>query len=320
MMWNVCVKRRPFIIVLNPTLRCNLQCEGCYSFNRKLEKRNEMATEEIISLIEKFKLAGIRVVVFHGGEPTLRDDIALLLEAAKKCDIRTVMCTNCFLLPLKIHEIGPHLDVLLCSLDGYGDVHDKFRGKQGVFNAVLRSIEMAKAFVHCDVKIWARLHRKNCNQVEDLIQLAKRLQIKIQFFPLVAFEEDKKHLNMTPEENKEAYNKIISFKRKGFPIDQEYSHLVNIRDRKPFVCNYGYAALFAGPSREIYTCPSFNDNELCSWKDFDLDKLCESDKYRQNIKRLKECNLCRQPCVMELSGNLGIALLKKALYHLHTPV
>lgn len=314
--WNVFVKRRPFIFVLNSTLRCNLQCECCFRLYGKQQHTDEMGTEDFVLLFERLKRSGIRVAAFLGGEPTLRDDISLLLEVAKKSNMRTVMCTNCFILPQKIHEIGPHLDILLCSLDGYGDVHDQFRGKKGVFDTVLRSIEMAKEFTHCDIKIWARLHKKNCHQVEELVQLAKRLQIKIQFFPLLVDSKNKKYLEMTPEETEEVYDTIISFKKKGFPIDHEYGHLVSIRDHEPFVCNYGRTSLFMGPRGEIHTCRGIKDHDLCSYKEFVPDTLYRSEKYKQKIKRLKGCNACRQPTVMEFSGNLGIALLKKALYHM----
>ncbi len=143
---NTFITQTPFLLYLKPTARCNLRCKSCNRWQEESSVKDELSLSETILILEKFRKAGCVVFTLWGGEPTLRADLPEILCAAKKLGFRTSMCTNCLLLPKKAAAILPNLDVLLCSLDGYGKTHDEFRGVAGLFEKVCEAIKIASSY------------------------------------------------------------------------------------------------------------------------------------------------------------------------------
>ena len=69
----------PCVMVVSPTMRCNLRCAGCYSFN--YSKQDAISTERLHQLYSEAEELGIHLVVLTGGEPFLRRDTLDLCEA-----------------------------------------------------------------------------------------------------------------------------------------------------------------------------------------------------------------------------------------------
>ena len=67
----------------NGVWNCNQRCIHCYAAGQDHACEEELGTEEWKIILEKCRRAGIPQVTFTGGEPTLRDDLPELLEAAK---------------------------------------------------------------------------------------------------------------------------------------------------------------------------------------------------------------------------------------------
>jgi len=61
---------------------CNQQCLHCYAAGQARAGTPELTTAEWLRIIEKCRLAGIPQLTFTGGEPTLRDDLDELVQAA----------------------------------------------------------------------------------------------------------------------------------------------------------------------------------------------------------------------------------------------
>ena len=74
------------------TLKCNLNCPICYT-NANIIKYNEPSIENIQSTLRKIKNAKIGL---WGGEPTLRDDLPILVNYIKKQNplIKVTVLTN----------------------------------------------------------------------------------------------------------------------------------------------------------------------------------------------------------------------------------
>ena len=62
---------------------CNNQCLHCYAAGQALSDTAELSTQEWKTIIDKCRAAGIPQLTFTGGEPTLRHDLAELVEHAK---------------------------------------------------------------------------------------------------------------------------------------------------------------------------------------------------------------------------------------------
>ena len=62
---------------------CNQKCLHCYAAGQALGQRPELTTDQWKALLEKLRRANIPQVTFTGGEPTLRQDLVELAEAAQ---------------------------------------------------------------------------------------------------------------------------------------------------------------------------------------------------------------------------------------------
>ena len=62
---------------------CNQKCLHCYAANQPLGATPELDTDQWLAVIEKCRSVGIPQLTFTGGEPTLRNDLVKLVQAAQ---------------------------------------------------------------------------------------------------------------------------------------------------------------------------------------------------------------------------------------------
>lgn len=77
-------EQTPITAYLHLTNKCNLHCVGCYSFDERRNRCEDLSTEEILNAIDQLSDVGIQNLVFSGGEPLLRKNILQIVEYAKK--------------------------------------------------------------------------------------------------------------------------------------------------------------------------------------------------------------------------------------------
>ncbi|MCK5270652.1 MAG: 12,18-didecarboxysiroheme deacetylase [Sedimentisphaerales bacterium] len=160
------------VIVWNITRRCNLSCVHCYSQSENKNYQDELTTDQGLALLDDLVQFGVPVVLFSGGEPLLRNDLCILIEHARSLGLRTVISTNGTLIDEaqaeRFARIG--LSYIGISLDGMKETNDKFRGRQGAFDAALTAIR------HCQkagVKVGLRftINRRNVADIPDIFKL-----------------------------------------------------------------------------------------------------------------------------------------------------
>ena len=133
--------KRP-VVVWNVTRRCNLKCVHCYSSSQNIKYSGELTTKEGKVLISDLAAFGCPVILFSGGEPLIREDLPELVQFAVNNGIRAVISTNGTLITEEKARIfaGIGLSYMGVSLDGTGEIHDRFRGVKGAFDAAVRGI------------------------------------------------------------------------------------------------------------------------------------------------------------------------------------
>ena len=133
--------KRP-VVVWNATRRCNLKCVHCYSSSQNRRYSDELSTEEGKALIADLASFGSPVLLFSGGEPLMREDLPELVRFAVESGMRAVISTNGTLITKEraavFAKIG--LSYMGISLDGVGEIHDRFRGVPGAFDAAVKGI------------------------------------------------------------------------------------------------------------------------------------------------------------------------------------
>ncbi len=122
------------------TYRCNLNCPYCYIGSER--KKDELSKEEWFKVIDQIPFYSIVTLV--GGEPLIRKDFPEILNyLSKKIFNKTHVVSNGILItPEIIKEFErSKLMLLSVSLDGYGEVHDKNRGQNGIFDKIISNLD-----------------------------------------------------------------------------------------------------------------------------------------------------------------------------------
>lgn len=129
----------PYLIMVSPTMRCNLRCKGCYAW--RYRESSDMSLEFVDRLIGQARDMGIYFVVISGGEPFLRED---MFEIYKKySDVVFHVYTNgTFLTKRFIKEkILPCGNIIpLVSVEGFEEATDFKRGP-GAFKKIMQAMD-----------------------------------------------------------------------------------------------------------------------------------------------------------------------------------
>ena len=119
---------------------CNLNCPYCYVGSDRVKE--ELSTKDWLKIIEQIPFYSFVTLV--GGEPLIREDFCKILMAVSKKTLGKVnVVTNGVLIVNDIIEafIKSKMLLLCVSLDGWGEKHDKYRNKEGIFDIILRNLE-----------------------------------------------------------------------------------------------------------------------------------------------------------------------------------
>ncbi len=128
----------PITMVINPTMRCNIRCTGCYSFN--YVKSQDMDYALLSKVLTEAREMGIRFITVSGGEPLLYPDLFRMAEEFS--DLMFMMYTNGTqideAMTERIRDMGNILPAI--SVEGFEEETDSRRGK-GVHEAVCSAME-----------------------------------------------------------------------------------------------------------------------------------------------------------------------------------
>jgi 12,18-didecarboxysiroheme deacetylase len=178
--------KRP-VVVWNVTKACNLKCIHCYAKADNKRAPDELTTEEGYKLLDDLAQFGSPVILFSGGEPLVRPDILDLINRAVKLGLRTVISTNGVLiddsLAKELKKLG--VSYVGISLDGWKEVHDKFRGVKGAFEKVISAVSACKKEI---LKVGLRftMSKLNAKEIPKIFDLVEELEIpRICFYHLV---------------------------------------------------------------------------------------------------------------------------------------
>ncbi len=132
----------PSLIVISPTMRCNLRCTGCYA--GLYNKQSDLPESEVDRILGEARDLGIYFVVISGGEPYLRKD--MLLRLFKKYnDMFFLTYTNGTFLDAemakKLAKLGNVAAAI--SVEGYEEETDNRRGN-GVYAKIMQAMDNLK--------------------------------------------------------------------------------------------------------------------------------------------------------------------------------
>jgi len=175
------------VVVWNTTRACNLNCIHCYARAVHRSINRELTTGEGINLIDDLAAFGVPVILFSGGEPLLRPDLAELARHAVGRGMRAVISTNGTLIneekAMALKDAG--VSYVGISLDGLEKMNDHFRGMKGAFQMALHGIKNCQK---AGLKVGLRftMNKLNADQVPGIFDLVEEIVIeRICFYHLV---------------------------------------------------------------------------------------------------------------------------------------
>ncbi len=162
------------VVIWNLVRRCNLTCKHCYSISADKDFPGELNTQEVFAVMDDLKRFRVPVLILSGGEPLLRPDLFDIATRAKAMGFYVGLSSNGTL--IDDGNIGRiedcRFDYVGVSLDGIAATHDRFRRKEGAFEASMRGIRLCR---ERGIKVGVRFTMTEDNQ-QDLPGLLRLIE------------------------------------------------------------------------------------------------------------------------------------------------
>ncbi|MFO8017042.1 MAG: radical SAM protein [Promethearchaeia archaeon] len=175
----------PYTSQIELTLQCNAKCPFCsiQSIPNNL-LGEDMSTKQVKFIIDQLAELGVNTLTFTGGEPTLREDLPeIIYHTGITHNFINGIATNGYLMPELFKKYSfDGLDYILTSLDyPTAEQHNKIRGID-VFEKVIEMIQIAN---QRDIKVIIStvVMKDNIDQLDEICELAERLDCSIELFP-----------------------------------------------------------------------------------------------------------------------------------------
>ncbi|MDB5104869.1 MAG: putative Radical superfamily protein Coenzyme synthesis protein [Fibrobacteres bacterium] len=209
----------PYLVAVNLTKRCNLNCAHCYmdAQQRMSITEGEMEDEEVFGL---FREIGSRapgtIIVLTGGEPMLHPGLDGFVRAGSAEGLRMVLGTNGVLLTEKRAEALKQagLEGMGISLDSIrAKAHDSFRGMTGAFEKTCEAVRICRrAGIHAQVHF--TVTRWNRTEVAQAVEMARDLGAAIiNFFFLVCVGRGQGSMDLAPSEYESSLKEIAALQK-----------------------------------------------------------------------------------------------------------
>ncbi len=210
-------EKYPFVLMLEPTHRCNLSCAGCDRIRLYAQGRSrDLTLDECLGAAVE---SGAPVVTVTGGEPLLYGDLSGLLSGLIRLKRHIYLCTNGLLAGSFVDAYRPHARLTLSfHLDGMGETHDRISGRPGSFDTVIEGLKAAKKK---GFRVWTNTSvykRTETGELIELFTLLKGLGVDgILVSPAFGYESVSDDIFLDREEVAERFGRMRGLFR-GLPM------------------------------------------------------------------------------------------------------
>jgi radical SAM protein with 4Fe4S-binding SPASM domain len=168
----------PLRMDLALTFKCQNNCIHCYAGGP--HETEELNTEQWKQIIDKLRQAGVFILTFTGGEPTLREDLPELLLYAQNNGMVTGLVTNGRKLKDKsyVEELEKAgLDFVQITLESHkAEIHDSMTATEGSWKETVAGIKNAVS-TQIYVTTNTTLSKRNASEFLDTIDFLKELGV-----------------------------------------------------------------------------------------------------------------------------------------------
>lgn len=295
-------KKIPSRVMFELTYSCNFRCIHCYVSSDN--KKKELGTQEVFSILDQLKDAGAFHIGFTGGELFLRKDIFEILNHAKKCGFRISLLTNGYLIDKtvakKIASLGTSLNrVDISVLGARENTFESITGVRGSFKKVMKAIKLLKN-EGVDVQVKATLMKPNKDEFLEIKNLARKMRCLFRYGPSISRKADGNDVTLqyqvAPDEIP-GIKKLLSGDKKAIDDSEDSRRMIKTTAagrRSLFHCGAGQTEVTISPYGEMNFCLEIHYPEYKILESSLEDCWGKLKSLVENIKLPKEyeCGTC----------------------------
>ncbi len=222
--------RKPFILELEITRRCNLHCVHCYAEADDRSFAGELTLEEISRVLDEARDIGMRELSLTGGEVFCRPDFLDVVDAGIDRGYHVRFVTNGTLLDdeLLAGLCERPIKLITVSLDAVSpEAHERIRGPGSHARAAAAIERLGEAGFH--LSVITAFSRLNVGEFDDLLDFCVRRRINWQVQITSAKGRCPKDITLSPEEYYELGRKVAAALADDPPI-----HIIPMDDLATF--------------------------------------------------------------------------------------
>ena len=265
-------RRMPFSVYLAVTGRCPYRCPHCSYAGRPA---TDMPLDRVLDLVRQIKALGTSTLGLTGGEPTLRNDLDVIIRAAGP-EMATILFTTGYALDSgrakRLADAGVScVTVGIESADPA--VHDRVRDRPGSFDEARAAVDACnKAGIYAAVSTIGTRERIAGGDLETMYELARQWSVG-EFRLLVPVATGGwRHCAsamLSPQERQILYDFHVRHNRE--PDGPAVNSFAYLESDEVFGCGAGYHHLFIDAAGRVCPCDltplSFGDATVESLAD-----------------------------------------------------
>jgi len=292
----------PLFASYNVTSRCNMKCSFCDWWKMNMP---ELPTRKALTAIDEVCSLGVPFFDLSGGEPLLRKDLAILAKRASSHGCLVSTNTNGTLFKSsRASEIANAFDVVVVSLDGPEEVHDKLRGVRGTHDKAIEAIKLLKAHgtrvgVNTVVTPW------NIKILPHFIEELRSLVDFAQVQPVHPYPPPPQN-KPSPEEVSRLLDYLMRLKRSspGFlavPTDFIKGFEAYFEGETPKICHAGELYVAIDPMGRLLACPARADVVLGDVLKHSASEILRDKAKSEGWLKVSLCQGCWLECTVGIS-------------------
>ena len=321
------IKDYPMFCRLELTSKCNFRCEFCH-IHRKNNIKQDMTTDQVITVIDALSEAGTSFLYVTGGEPLIREDIFEILKYIKQKNMYVLLGTNGSLFKQKHEKIAKYIDNIHFSIQSINNFEEITGSTKEKFDDICESIKIAIKS-NIPIQINVPIDKNNINEMFDIINFIKKsFPIKdIEILPIELLspkQEDNEQIKyLLPD--KTLFNKNLSILNKKYNLnfnifdnDIKYlKHKYSLKNKE--FCKAGNNMLVINSSGELeYPCEFLKLEKFKINSKYDIKNFLSNINRKQKLKnKLNFCKNCTNSCYLQSSYFLTLKGLIKTIYYLY---
>ncbi len=244
---------------LHVTQRCNLACRFCYSEDAGRNALDDPSLEDLCRAIDLLVSLGVARLVISGGEPFLRDDLALVADHAKDAGIeKVVVLTNGLLVTeARTGELVGTVSCVAVAFDGASaQAPAHLRGQQR-FERLVEAVRIVRAS-GMEARILPTLHAGNVDDIEAYGRLAQELGATLGFSLLTGNVCELGELSPSDAQLREMAARTLGLGLPGADPVEDAAPALSARPS----CGAGVRTLSVAADGTVYPCHMLHDVRL----------------------------------------------------------